>query len=74
MTEQERQRVEQACFGSKPAPGSNPPSGGPSRGFFTNSAVGGLGTANNFMDPTMLAVIGILITLVATTMQMVRGN
>jgi len=47
---------------------------GPSRGFFTNTRVGGLGAANQFMDPTMLAVIGILITMAATLMQMVKGS
>ena len=47
---------------------------GPTRGFFTNTRVGGLGAANQFMDPTMLAVIGILITMAATLMQMVKGS
>ena len=44
------------------------------RGFLSNSTVGGLGTANNLMDPAMLAVIGIVITLGATMIQMVRGS
>ena len=47
---------------------------GSGRGFFSNNAVGGLGTANSMMDPTMLAVIGILITMAATLMQMVKGS
>ncbi|MCI0880061.1 MAG: hypothetical protein J4N78_14360, partial [Chloroflexi bacterium] len=47
---------------------------GPRRGFFTNTTVGGLGTANNLMDPTWLAVIGIVLTLGATMLQMIRGN
>ena len=60
-------------------PGDFPRSGepedqGPARGFFTNTTVGGLGTANDLMDPTMLAVMGIVLTLGATMLQMVRGN
>jgi hypothetical protein len=47
---------------------------GPSRGFFTNSQIGQLGTVNQLIDPSTLAVIGILITLAATTMQMVKGK
>ena len=47
---------------------------GPTRGFFTNTRVGGLGAANQLIDPTMLAVIGILITMAATLMQMVKGS
>ena len=47
---------------------------GPRRGFFTNTTVGGLGTANDLMDPTMLAIMGIILTLGATMLQMIRGN
>ena len=47
---------------------------GPTRVFFTNSQIGQLGSVNQLLDPATLAVIGILITLVATTMQMMRGN
>lgn len=47
---------------------------GLSRGFFTNSQVGQLGNLNTSVDPTMLAVIGILLTLGATTLQLFRGN
>lgn len=47
---------------------------GPSRGFFTNSQIGQLGSVNRAIDPSTLAVIGILITLVATMMQMVKGK
>ena len=31
-------------------------------------------TANSMMDPTMLAVIGIVLTLGATMLQMVKGG
>lgn len=44
------------------------------RGFFTNSQVGQLGNINTSVDPAMLAVIGILLTLGATTMQLFRGS
>ena len=47
---------------------------GPTRGFFTNTRVGGLGAANQLLDPTMIAVIGILVTMGATLMQMVKGS
>lgn len=58
-----------------PPPGENETKDeGPRRGFFSNTTVGGLGTANDLMDPTMLAVIGIVLTLSATMLQMVRGN
>lgn len=46
----------------------------PTRGFFTNTQIGQLGTVNRALDPSTLAVIGILITLVATMMQMVKGK
>ena len=58
---------------NQPPDGENVKSG-PVRGFFTNTRVGGLGAANQFMDPTMLAVFGILITMAATLMQMVKGS
>ena len=47
---------------------------GPTRGFFTNSQIGQLGSVNNLLDPATLAVIGILITLAASTLQLVKGN
>ena len=58
---------------NQPPDGENVQSG-QSRGFFTNTRVGGLGAANQLIDPTMLAVIGILITMAATLMQMVKGS
>ena len=51
-----------------------PPKRGPTRGFFTNSQVGQLGKVNSLVDPTALAVIGILLTLGATMMQIFKGN
>lgn len=57
-----------------PPSGGDPPNRGPTRGFFTNSQVGQLGSVNNLMEPTTLAVLGILFTLAATTMQLFRGS
>ena len=47
---------------------------GSSRGFFFNSESGAIGDLGGSLDPTTLAVIGILITLAATAVQMVKGN
>ena len=46
----------------------------PNRGFFTNSISTDPDGLNQTLDPTTLAVIGILITLAATGVQLVRGN
>ena len=46
----------------------------PTRGFFTNSASGALGDIERFMDPTSLAVFGILLTLLATSLSLFKGN
>ena len=53
---------------------SSPEEPGPSRGFFTNSISANPNGLDKAMDPTALAVIGILITLAATAVQMVKGN
>jgi len=45
-----------------------------SRGFFFNSESGALGDLGESLDPTTLAVLGILITLAATAIQLVKGN
>lgn len=44
------------------------------RGFFTNSASGDAGGFDRALDPTTLAVIGILLTLVATSTSLFKGN
>ena len=44
------------------------------RGFFTNSASGSVSDVDRFIDPTTLAVISILLTLLATSISLVRGN
>lgn len=59
----------------RPAPGMPlPEESGHNRGFFFNSISAGPDGLNKSLDPTALAVIGILITLVATGVQLVRGN
>ena len=60
--------------GEGKSPPDSEPRSGSTRGFFTNSAIGSLGTANRIIDPTTLAVIGILLTLGATVIQMVKGS
>ena len=58
-----------------PAPGTPvPKEPGRNRGFFTNSISANPNGLNNGLDPTALAVIGILITLAATGVQLVKGN
>ena len=44
------------------------------RGFFTNSVSGSVSDVDKFMDPTTLAVFGILLTLVATSLSLFKGN
>ncbi|PKB78548.1 MAG: hypothetical protein BZY88_17820 [SAR202 cluster bacterium Io17-Chloro-G9] len=46
----------------------------PTRGFFTNSVSGSISDVDKFMDPTTLAVFGILLTLLATSLSLVKGN
>ena len=58
-----------ASVGSTPRPGR-----GLTRGFFSNSASGDMDDLNRFMDPTTLAVLGILLTLVATSLSLVKGS
>jgi hypothetical protein len=80
----ERQRVERTraqgdgqppvIYGVNETPDGQPAKRIPSRGFFTNSQVGQLGSVNRAIDPGTLAVIGILITLAATTLQLFKGN
>lgn len=44
------------------------------RGFFFNTESGALGDLGESLDPTTLTVLGILITLAATAIQLVKGN
>ena len=51
--------------------GTNPRLG---RGFLTNSDSENVSDVDKFTDPTTLAVFSILLTLLATTISLVRGN
>jgi hypothetical protein len=44
------------------------------RGFFTNSASGEFNDIDELFDPTSLAVLGIILTLLATSLSLVKGN
>ena len=44
------------------------------RGFFLNSETGALADLGGPLDPTTLAMLGILITLAATGIQLLKGN
>jgi len=44
------------------------------RGFFLNSETGALADLGGSLDPTTLAMLGILITLAATGIQLLKGN
>ena len=44
------------------------------RGFFTNSPTGSIGDIDRAMNPTTLAVLGLLITLAAASMSLFRGR
>ena len=64
-------RTDQDRKPSGSVPGRNSPSG---RGFFTNSGNGDIGAIDRVLDPTSLAVIGILLTLLATSTSLFKGN
>ena len=51
-----------------------PDDSGSNRGFFFNSISADPNSLNRKLDPTALAVIGILITLAATGVQLLKGN
>lgn len=66
---------------SQQGPNSNLPDPSPSarinlptRGFFTNSSSGEINDIDNLFDPTSLAVAGIILTLLATSLSLVKGN
>ena len=46
----------------------------PTRGFFTNSSSGEINDIDKLFDPTWLAVAGIILTLLATSLSLVKGN
>jgi len=55
--------------------GGKSPQSGPSRGLFSNRAAGEATSGiDNIMDPTMLTIIGIALTVFTTGMTLFRGN
>ena len=63
-------------FGANIDP-SNPiriPTNLPTRGFFTNSSTGEFSDIDKLMDPTSLAVLGILLTLLASSLSLFKGS
>ncbi len=58
-----------------PSPESpSPEESSQNRGFFTNSISTDKNSLDNALDPTTLAVLGILLTLAATMVQLAKGN
>ena len=61
--------------GLKPLDPPNPlRTSSPTRGFFTNSSSGEFSDIDRLIDPTSLAVLGILLTLLATSISLFKGN
>ena len=61
--------------GLKPLDPSNPHrTSSPTCGFFTNSSSGQFSDIDKLIDPTSLAVLGILLTLLATSISLFKGN
>ena len=72
--ELDRQRMERGQPGVQPVGGESPQSG-PSRGLFSNRAAGEATSGiDNIMDPTMLTIIGIALTVFTTGMTLFKGN
>jgi hypothetical protein len=72
--ELDRQRMQSGQPGVQPVGGKSPQSG-PSRGLFSNRAAGEATSGiDNIMDPTMLTIIGIALTVFTTGMTLFRGN
>ena len=72
--ELDRQRMERGQPGVRPVAGGSPKSG-PSRGLFSNRAAGEATSGiDNIMDPTMLTIIGIALTVFTTGMTLFKSN
>ena len=72
--EMERERMERGQPGVRPVAGGSPKSG-PSRGLFSNRAAGEATSGiDNIMDPTMLTIIGIALTVFTTGMTLFKSN
>ncbi len=72
--ELDRQRMERGQPGVRPVGGERSQSG-PSRGLFSNRAAGEATSGiDNIMDPTMLTIIGIALTVLTTGMTLFKGD
>ena len=72
--ELDRQRMGRGQPGGQPVAGGRAPSG-PSRGLFSNRAAGEATSGiDNIMDPTMLTIIGIALTVLTTGMTLFKGD
>ena len=70
----DQQRMGRGQPGVRPVAGERPKSG-PSRGLFSNRAAGEATSGiDNIMDPTMLTIIGIALTVFTTGMTLFRGD
>ncbi len=72
--EMDQQRMGRGQPGVQPVAGERPKSG-PSRGLFSNRAAGEATSGiDNIMDPTMLTIIGIALTVFTTGMTLFKGD
>ena len=72
--EMDQQRMERGEPGVRPLGGERSQSG-PSRGLFSNRAAGEATSGiDNIMDPTMLTIIGIALTVLTTGMTLFKGD
>ena len=70
----EREQMERGQPGVQPVPGERPKSG-PGRGLFSNSKAGEATSGiDNIMDPGMLTIIGIALTVLTTGMTLFKGD
>ena len=70
----DQQRMGRGQPGVRPVAGERPKSG-PSRGLFSNRAAGEATSGiDNIMDPTMLTIIGIALTVFTTGMTLFKGD
>ena len=70
----DQQRMGRGQPGVQPVAGERPKSG-PSRGLFSNRAAGEATSGiDNIMDPTMLTIIGIALTVFTTGMTLFKGD
>jgi len=72
--ELDRQRMQSGQPGVRPV-GDESPQSGPSRGLFSNKKAGEATSGiDNIMDPTMLTIIGIALTVLTTGMTLFKGD